>query len=52
MLNSKIKLFKKISWYTKMLCATEYPGGGGGGGGYAFSQINTEMGYPIPNNLF
>ena len=25
MLNSKI--LKKIDWYTKVLCATEYPGG-------------------------
>ena len=26
-LNSKIKLLKKIGWYTKVLFATEYPRG-------------------------
>ena len=47
----KNQTLKKIGLYTKMLFATEYPGGMQFLRGYATSQISTEMGYPIPNNL-
>ena len=39
----KNQTLKKIGWYTKMLCATEYPGGR--------QFLSTEMGYPKPHNL-
>ena len=41
MLNSKIKLLKKIGWYTKTLCAADYPGG----------RQFLKMGYTISQNL-
>ena len=36
----KNQTLKKIGWYTKVLCATEYPG-------YAISQNSAKMGVPL-----
>ena len=36
----KTQTFKKIGWYTKVLCAMEYPG-------YAISQNTAEMGVSL-----
>ena len=38
--DSKIKLLKKIGWYTKVLCATEYPRG------MQYLKIALKCGYP------
>ena len=41
----KNQTLKKIGWYTKMLCATEYPGG------RQFLKLALKWGYPIPHSL-